>query len=151
MISSDGERRDGTPCTWKGIDFRSKLERQWAQFFETRFPGQWLYEPYQFAVRTKSWRYRREWHSSITWYVPDFLVENIGVIEIKPTVDVFREESRKIAMFANKFVYVPMWVFCGPPPEPEIIWVGPQPEPSLPLKFPLADIPLNCSIQRYSR
>lgn len=50
---------------YKGIEFRSKLEAQWAVFFDA-CGADWLYEPEGFELPDG------------TWYIPDFLLRGVG-------------------------------------------------------------------------
>lgn len=59
------------PTTYKGIQMRSRLEAQFAQWLDAG-AFSWDYEPQCFADETGQ-------------YLPDFLVPGVGYIEIKPT------------------------------------------------------------------
>jgi len=126
---------------------------KWAQFFEANFPGGWQYEPYQFLVKYKTWRFRRQTHSHETWWTPDFLVDGIGVVEVKPTLAVAEEESKKIILFAESFYGVPIWVFLGPPSDfsaDKVIWAGRTKRPAFPVSgFRISDTPVGGRIIPY--
>ncbi len=62
--------QDGTAITT-----RSALEARWSIFF-AKLGLKWKYEP-----------------ATLDYYTPDFTVEGLGFIEIKPTLDMFIEES----------------------------------------------------------
>jgi hypothetical protein len=72
-----------------GIVTRSALEARWAIFF-TGIGLEWKYEPTTFRLRNG--------HN----YTPDFKVENLGWIEIKPTLGHLRESVKKIKQFISE-------------------------------------------------
>jgi hypothetical protein len=59
---------------YEGCLFRSRLEARWAVFMDT-LGVRWRYEPEGFTL------------DDGTRYLPDFFVDGIGWIEIKPTAD----------------------------------------------------------------
>lgn len=54
------------PTMYKGVQFRSRLEAKWAYFYDL-IGWKWLYEPFD-----------------LNGWIPDFLVNNELLIEIKP-------------------------------------------------------------------
>ncbi len=58
------------PTLYNGVQFRSRLEANWAAFFD-ELHMQWLYEPFDLAG-----------------YIPDFDVERAGLIEVKGCKDI---------------------------------------------------------------
>lgn len=54
------------PTRYKGITFRSKLEANWAKYFD-RLSVKWFYEPEGYYVRSQ------------TGYLPDFYLLNLGM------------------------------------------------------------------------
>jgi hypothetical protein len=77
------------PIVYKGVKFKSKLEAQWAKFFDAK-GWVWKYEPF----------------SIVTW-LPDFSVQ-IGdfyaLIEVKPKADMFSLDKYEIALIRHKVV-----------------------------------------------
>jgi hypothetical protein len=59
---------------YEGCRFRSRLEARWAVFFDT-LGLKWRYEPEGFSI---------DWAVN---YLPDFLVDDVGWIEIKPNTE----------------------------------------------------------------
>ena len=78
------------------ITTRSALESRWAIFFnELRL--KWKYEPCRLGT-----------------YLPDFEVEGLGFVEIKPTLALLiSESSRKIQRAARQFPEHKFYVFIG--------------------------------------
>lgn len=62
--------KDWTPVSYRGVRYRSVLEAQWAYMFG-HFDIRAKYEPEQFQTDRGP-------------YTPDFLLEEIGYVEIKP-------------------------------------------------------------------
>lgn len=82
---------DGTAITT-----RSALEARWAVFF-TELGLPWTYEP-----------------GRISGYLPDFSVERLGLIEIKPTIALLLTETvKRIAHAAVQNPDEKIYVFCG--------------------------------------
>ncbi len=82
---------DGTAITT-----RSALEARWAIFF-TELGLKWQYEPYL-----------------VDYYTPDFQVDDIGLIEIKPTLELFiSESSEKIKSIAENYPAKKIFAFIG--------------------------------------
>ena len=83
-LQREQQEKEGTkgikpqPTTYKGIDFRSKLEARWAAFFDT-FRVDWAYEPEQYTL------------DNGLLYKPDFLLHNVRVLGIDSPVDIFVE------------------------------------------------------------
>ncbi len=78
------------------ITTRSALEARWAIFF-TELGLKWNYEPISFDH-----------------YTPDFRVEDIGLIEIKPTLELFiNESSEKIKWIAGNYPTEKIFAFIG--------------------------------------
>ena len=73
--------RDG-----KSVRFRSKLEAQWALLFDT-LKLSWAYEPVRFPLQ------------GFYTYTPDFYVESIGWIEIKPRLEYLHPIMKKLQAF----------------------------------------------------
>lgn len=80
------EQIEAKPTTYRGIQFKSRLEARWAVFLDTiRFPEhirmRWVYEGAQFRIVPGNWT-----------YTPDFLLKFTGakrgwnnlIIEVKP-------------------------------------------------------------------
>lgn len=88
---------------YNGYKFRSRLEARWAVFFD-QLHVPYLYEPEGFDLDG-------------VWYLPDFfLQEGIALfgsaerlrnvwIEIKPNLDLDKEEKRKAALFTQRTGY----------------------------------------------
>lgn len=75
---------------------RSALEARWAIFFNT-IGLTFRYEP-------------RE----VKYYTPDFFVDGLGYVEIKPTVRLLGTESeRKITRFCKEHPAIKLFAFCG--------------------------------------
>jgi hypothetical protein len=82
---------DGTTITT-----RSALEARWSIFF-TLLGLNWKYEPIQLGD-----------------YIPDFEVEGLGLIEIKPTLELLiSESSEKIKRTAESYPYKKIFCFVG--------------------------------------
>ena len=74
---------DAIPTTYKGIEFRSKLEARWACFLD-RFNFSWDYEP----INLNGW-------------FPDFAIYGSDVtafVEVKPIIDRPDEVMRKMEL-----------------------------------------------------
>lgn len=63
-----GDRRHAIPTAYRGIEFRSRLEAQWAVFFD-QFKIEWEYEPFDLAG-----------------YIPDFVLpgDSPVLVDVKP-------------------------------------------------------------------
>lgn len=70
------------------VIMRSTAEVRWAMFF-SKLGYKWEYESKQFQLSKGS-------------YTPDFLIENFGWLEIKPTRDHVRESWRKIQLLVKE-------------------------------------------------
>lgn len=85
------------PTTYRGIEFRSKLEAKYAQAFD-RLGIVWEYEGHGFAF------------DDGTWYCPDFYMPEIDTyFEVKGVMD--EESERKVNLLANEG----KWVVVGHP------------------------------------
>jgi hypothetical protein len=83
------------------------LEARWAIFFR-ELGLKWKYEP---AVL----------HGARCSYTPDFVVEEFGYVEIKPTVELFIEESsERVCKIAAANPELSFYVFCGG--EVQLVW-----------------------------
>ncbi len=90
---------------YKGCRFRSRLEARWAVFFDS-LPGvKWDYEPEGFELEGG------------LRYLPDFKVNYLGWVEIKPDLELITDEEwKKMNAFAqqacpkNNF-----WILDGAP------------------------------------
>ncbi len=71
----------------KRIVFRSFLEAKWALFFD-HLHFNWSYEPQTFELPNGS------------HYTPDFYLEGIGWVEIKPNVEKLLEVKNKLLLFS---------------------------------------------------
>lgn len=89
-----GERR---------VVFRSRLEARWARYFD-QMNLSWLYEPFSEDIG-----------SGVT-YTPDFVVEGIGAIEIKPTIEALDESAWRIEKFCAKNAKRRVYLFHGSNP-----------------------------------
>ena len=92
--------------TYRGYRFRSRLEARWAIFADT-LGLQWTYEPEGFELYDGS------------RYLPDFLVDGIGWIEIKP--DKNAEYDDEVSML-GEVVYGTVkngYLLAGSIPDPE--------------------------------
>jgi hypothetical protein len=69
--------------------FRSRLEARWAAYFASRGLT-WEYEPFKFPVA-----------NGVT-YTPDFKVEGIGIIEVKPHFDALADSVERIEQYVEK-------------------------------------------------
>lgn len=69
---------EAKPCWWKGVFFRSTLERDGARYFDVRQVG-WEYERHTFQI------------DAFRTYTPDFLLwpneEGSAFVEFKPTYE----------------------------------------------------------------
>jgi hypothetical protein len=93
------ERREHRLAVVDGVTMRSTLEARWAVFFGC-LRLKWQYEPRTFDLNTAG------------RYTPDFRVDNLGWVEIKPTVDHLRESWSRIKGFlATK--PEPIYAFCS--------------------------------------
>lgn len=79
LIRRSGER----------VLFRSKLEARWSVYFDL-LAFKWEYEPFRFDIG-----------GGIT-YTPDFSVEEIGLIEVKPARKLLSESLPRISKFVAK-------------------------------------------------
>lgn len=70
--------------------FRSRLEARWALYFASR-GMQWEYEPFKFPIGGKG-----------VTYTPDFKVDEIGIIEVKPYFDSLAESAERIERYIEK-------------------------------------------------
>lgn len=85
------------PTTYRGIEFRSKLEAKYAQAFD-RLGIVWEYEGHGFAF------------DDGTWYCPDFYMPEIDTyFEVKGVMD--EASERKVKMLAEEC----KWVVVGGP------------------------------------
>ncbi len=79
---------------------RSTLEARWAVFFR-ELNLRWKYEPETFT-------------GDGCRYTPDFLVENLGYVEIKPTIQLFvLESSKRVAKIIAANPNIQLYVFCA--------------------------------------
>ncbi len=79
---------------------RSMLEARWAIFFRELGLG-WTYEPETFT------------HNDCK-YTPDFLIDGFGYVEIKPTIQLFvQESSKRVAKVIASNPNIKLWVFCS--------------------------------------
>lgn len=92
-------RFDYKPGIVDGVVFRSMLEARWAKFFSL-IGLQWIYEPETFNRGKDQYR-------------PDFLVEGLGYVEIKPEIR-FLEESGKRITECLGMLNKPLYVFACP-------------------------------------
>lgn len=83
-----------------GVTMRSALEARWATFFGV-LRLKWRYEPEKFKLGN-GWV-----------YTPDFLVENLGWIEIKPTVDHLRESWKRLKRFVADRPEEKVYALCS--------------------------------------
>lgn len=89
--------------------FRSKLEARWAMFFDM-IKERWHYEPHSFML------------DDGIIYVPDFYLENIGWIEVKPSWATIAESINKINLFVQSKQRMPdklkatFFIFSSPFP-----------------------------------
>jgi len=72
----------------EGVPMRSTLEARWATFFSS-VGLKWQYEPETFELEQKR------------HYTPDFYVEDLGWIEIKPTLKHFSESWLRLKLFCR--------------------------------------------------
>ncbi len=87
---------DGTSITT-----RSALETRWAIFFN-ELGLKWHYEP------------RKLMFNGGGFYTPDFLIEQLGFVEIKPTLDLLiSESSTKIERAARNCTTEKIYCFVG--------------------------------------
>lgn len=70
--------------------FRSRLEARWATYFASR-SLQWEYEPFKFPIGGKG-----------ATYTPDFKVDGIGIIEVKPYFDALADSVDRIERYVEK-------------------------------------------------
>lgn len=83
--------------------FRSRLEARWALFFDRR-GLRWEYEPFKFPVDAKG-----------VTYTPDFKVDGIGIIEIKPYFEALADSVERIEKYVEK-TKERVYLFHGPSP-----------------------------------
>jgi len=75
--------RAGTPTRYKGVTFRSNLESQWAEYFDS-MDIIWKYESHTFRLKS----------INDTVYTPDFYLPAVGMfVEVKPEMETFMEEG----------------------------------------------------------
>lgn len=75
---------------------RSTLEGRWAIFFDT-LGLKWKYEP-----------------ERVSGYLPDFRVTGLGLIEIKPTIELLAQESEaKMIAFCRSHPDEKLYAFCS--------------------------------------
>lgn len=87
------------PTTYRGIEFRSKLEAKYAQAFD-RLGIVWEYEGHGFAF------------DDGTWYCPDFYMPEIGTyFEVKGVMD--DASARKLRLLANEVLPLHKRVVIG--------------------------------------
>lgn len=72
------------------VAFRSTLEARWALYFDN-MGFNWQYEPFRFLLGNKQMT-----------YTPDFKVEGIGIIEIKPYFDAFADSILRLSRYVEK-------------------------------------------------
>lgn len=96
-------RQDNKISVVDGVTIRSALEARWAIFFSA-FDLKWEYEPTAFRLR--------DGHT----YTPDFKVEGLGWIEIKPTIGHLRESVRRIKQFLSEHPEWELYAFCSDRP-----------------------------------
>lgn len=89
---------------YAGCRFRSRLEARWAVFFDV-FQLKWRYEPDGFRL------------PSGRCYLPDFLIDGVGFVEIKPTTD---SDNGKIVELGDMLQTINMKAYCiyGDVPNP---------------------------------
>lgn len=93
-------RTQHRPAEVNGVPMRSTLEARWATFFSAlSFP--WTYEPESFVLADK-WR-----------YTPDFHVEHLGYVEVKPTLAHLRESWPRIKRFTQLYPEKVLYLFPG--------------------------------------
>jgi hypothetical protein len=74
---------EATPTKYKGVRFRSRLEAQWAVFWD-ELGVKWEYEPLTFKFLDGK------------QYTPDFWIVDLALwVEIKPNAKIAREEEAK--------------------------------------------------------
>lgn len=103
LIARSGER----------ILFRSTLEARWSVYFDL-LALKWQYEPFRFDIG-----------GGVT-YTPDFKVEGIGLIEVKPSRQTLNESLSRIKKFiakTNERVYA----VCGSKVEPTVFILDKSP------------------------
>lgn len=82
------------------ITTRSALEARWTIFFN-ELGLKWEYEPKRLQFRGG-------------FYTPDFKVEGLGFVEIKPTLNLLiAESSKRIQKAAHAFPVEHIYAFCG--------------------------------------
>lgn len=72
------------------IAYRSKLEARWSLFFD-ELGFTWQYEPFRFLLDGKKFT-----------YTPDFEVDGVGIIEVKPTWEMLADSITRIAPYIAK-------------------------------------------------
>ena len=97
---------------YAGCRFRSRTEARWAVFFDT-LSLEWEYEPEGFDL------------DGIR-YLPDFYVQGIGWLEIKPKKEPTNEELQKCLAFAANIET--MYMLFGIPQLPIVMWRKPETE-----------------------
>lgn len=86
-----------------GVTIRSALEARWATFFSA-FGLKWEYEPTSFRLR--------DGHT----YTPDFKIEGLGWLEVKPTVGLLKESVRKMQQWFSEHPDLELYAFCSDRP-----------------------------------
>lgn len=91
---------DHRPCEVSGTVLRSTLEGRWATFFNTA-GFKWAYEPKTFSLPRGG------------KYTPDFHVEGLGWIEVKPSLEYLRESWNRIKPFLKLHPDSSLCLFAG--------------------------------------
>lgn len=89
---------------YRGYRMRSRLEARWATFYDALGLG-WVYEPEGYILEDGA------------WYLPDFKIEGIGWIEIKPE-EFTRDEWMKLGRLCDE-TGIPGFMFAGNIPSPD--------------------------------
>ena len=98
---------EATPTRYKGVRFRSRLEAQWAVFWD-ELGVKWEYEPLTFLL------------SDGKQYTPDFWIVDLALwVEIKPNAQIAHEEDargkcHKLAYETGDLVYLDQGGFAWP-------------------------------------
>jgi len=93
---------------YMGYRFRSRLEARWAAFYD-KLGVKWAYEEEGFDLRFDA--------NESVFYLPDFHLEGIGYIEIKPKEPdaIENKKAERLALHTKENVYI----FFGEIPFPE--------------------------------
>lgn len=83
--------------------FRSRVEARWARYFEA-MGMPFVYEPFKFVLNERG-----------LTYTPDFEVEGIGIVEIKPAFELLSESIERIEQYVEK-TGNRVYCFCGAQP-----------------------------------